>query len=92
MYNKLNVKILGLIENMSYLLNPFTGDKMYLFGEQGVQKLAGEKELRFLGEVPLIQTIREAADAGKPLCLYNNTQEYQQYYNVIAAHIPDLIG
>jgi ATP-binding protein involved in chromosome partitioning len=64
MAKKTNIPVLGVIENMSYYLLP-DGNKEYIFGQQGGHKLADKISTRFLGEVPLLKSIREYADSGK---------------------------
>lgn len=65
---QLNARILGLVENMSYFTPAELPDnKYYIFGKQGAQKLAEQYELPFLGEIPLVQSIREGGDIGVPV-------------------------
>ncbi|ULT45964.1 Mrp/NBP35 family ATP-binding protein [Niabella defluvii] len=65
---QLNARILGLVENMSYFTPAeLPGNKYYIFGKQGAQKLAEQYELPFLGEIPLVQSIREGGDIGVPV-------------------------
>ncbi len=64
---QLNARILGIVENMSYFTPAELPDnKYYIFGKQGAQKLAEQYELPFLGEIPLVQSIREGGDIGIP--------------------------
>lgn len=70
LYRKLNIPILGVIENMSYFVPPDMPDKKYyIFGEDGGQKIAIELGLSVLGEVPFSIAMREDADSGKPIVL-----------------------
>jgi ATP-binding protein involved in chromosome partitioning len=76
MFNQenINVPVLGIIENMAYFSpeeNPSI--KYYLFGKQGAKNLSEDLEVPFLGEVPLIQSIREAGDVGRPASLQTNS-------------------
>ena len=76
MFNQenINVPVLGIIENMAYFSpeeNP--SRKYYLFGKQGAKNLSEDLEVPFLGEVPLIQSIREAGDVGRPASLQTNS-------------------
>ncbi|WP_412728042.1 Mrp/NBP35 family ATP-binding protein [Bernardetia sp.] len=65
---KINVPILGIIENMAYFTPAeLPNNKYYLFGENGGKVLAKRNDVPFLGEVPLVQAIREAGDEGIPL-------------------------
>ena len=67
MFNKVNVPILGMVENMSYFVPEDMPDKKYyIFGKEGVKKACDEMELEFLGEVPLLTEIRSGGDEGQP--------------------------
>lgn len=68
MFNKLNVPILGVIENMSYL-ELDDGTRMDIFGSGGGKALAQRAGVPFLGEIPLAPAIREGGDAGKPIVI-----------------------
>jgi ATP-binding protein involved in chromosome partitioning len=64
---QINVPILGVIENMAYFTpQELPESKYYIFGQEGGRKLAAESNVPFLGEIPLVQGIRESGDAGKP--------------------------
>ncbi|WP_096378597.1 Mrp/NBP35 family ATP-binding protein [Blattabacterium cuenoti] len=65
------VPILGIIENMSYVLSKKTKEKYYFFGKNGVKDFSKEMNLFFLGEIPMLQTIREYSDLGIPIVLEN---------------------
>ncbi len=65
---QLNVPIIGLVENMSYFTPAeLPENKYYIFGKEGGRRLADEYDLPFLGEIPLVQSIREGGDKGKPI-------------------------
>lgn len=66
MFNKVNVPILGLVENMSFYTTP-TGDRIELFGHGGGKAEAARQNAPFLGEVPIFVEIREGGDAGQPI-------------------------
>ena len=64
---QINVPIIGLVENMAYFTPAeLPNNKYYLFGKEGGKNLAAEYELAFLGQIPLVQSIREASDNGVP--------------------------
>jgi ATP-binding protein involved in chromosome partitioning len=64
---QINVPIIGLVENMAYFTPAeLPNNKYYLFGKEGGRKLAEEYDLPFLGQIPLVQDIREGGDAGVP--------------------------
>ena len=70
----INVPILGIVENMAYFTPTELPDhKYYIFGERGAEYLATDKNVPFLGALPLIQSVREAADVGRPAALQENT-------------------
>jgi len=70
----INVPVLGIIENMSYFTPAELPDnKYYIFGKDGAKNLAEDIGASFLGEVPLVQSIREAGDVGHPVALQDNT-------------------
>ena len=70
----INVPVLGIIENMSYFTPAeLPENKYYIFGQDGAKNLAEDIETSFLGEVPLVQSIREAGDFGHPVALQDNT-------------------
>ena len=70
MFNKVNVPVLGMVENMAYFTPPDMPDKKYyIFGEGGASHLAQEMNVPVLGEVPIQQTVREGGDSGKPIVL-----------------------
>jgi len=65
--SQIKVPIIGLVENMSYFTVPGTNEKHYIFGKEGGKKLAEEYDIPYLGEIPLVQNIREGGDAGVPV-------------------------
>ena len=86
MFDKLGVKILGLIDNMSY----FTGDdgkKYKIFGEGGVKKTAEEFDKEFLGEIPINPEVGKAGDEGKPIVEANPEHEISKIYLKLANKI-----
>jgi len=70
----IDVPVLGIVENMSYFTPAELPDsKYYIFGNAGAKNLAEDLEVPFLGEIPLIQSIREAGDSGRPAALQTAT-------------------
>ncbi|BBA17201.1 Mrp/NBP35 family ATP-binding protein [Blattabacterium cuenoti] len=65
------VPILGIIENMSYVISKETKKKCYFFGKNGVKNFSKEMNIFFIGEIPMLQTIREYSDLGIPIVLEN---------------------
>ncbi len=70
----INIPVLGLIENMAYFTPAeLPNNKYYIFGKEGCKKLSEEMNIPFLGEIPLVQTIREGGDTGIPVVLDEDT-------------------
>ena len=68
--DSINVPVLGIIENMAYFTpEELPNNKYYIFGNGGAKNLAADLQVPFLGEVPLVQSIREAGDYGRPAAL-----------------------
>lgn len=81
----INVPVLGLIENMAYFVPPDMPDRRYdIFGRDGAKRLAEDLEAPFLGELPLIQSIREAGDAGRPAVLQGDSPAAAAFRAVLA--------
>lgn len=72
----INVPVLGIVENMSYFTPPeLPNNKYYIFGKGGAQKLAEDLGVPLLGEIPLVQSICEAGDAGRPAVMQETTPQ-----------------
>jgi ATP-binding protein involved in chromosome partitioning len=72
--DSIQVPVLGILENMAYFTpEELPENKYYIFGQHGARNLAEDMEIPFLGEIPLVQGIREAADVGRPAALQKDT-------------------
>ena len=89
MFEKVNVPVLGVIENMSYYCCPKCGDRAELFGHGGARAEAAKMGVEFLGELPLKLDIRLLADAGTPIVAARPETEEAQAYRRIAARLWD---
>jgi ATP-binding protein involved in chromosome partitioning len=70
----INVPVLGIIENMAYFTpEELPENKYYIFGKEGAKSLAEDLNVPFLGEIPLVQSIRESGDVGRPAALQTGT-------------------
>jgi ATP-binding protein involved in chromosome partitioning len=87
MFEKVNVPVLGLIENMSYFCCPECGHRTDIFGHGGARAEAERLGTEFLGELPLKLAIREMADAGTPIVLAAPASDEAARYRAIAARI-----
>ena len=79
MFDKLGVKILGLVDNMSFFISD-DGKKYKIFGEGGVKKTAEEFKKEFLGEVPIHPEVGKMGDEGKPIVEANPDHEISKIY------------
>ena len=89
MFDKVNVPLVGVAENMSYLLDEKTGEKSFLFGEGGGERTARYLETDFLGQVPLDPRIREGSDHGVPVVVSDPDIPCSQVFYQIAQQISD---
>jgi ATP-binding protein involved in chromosome partitioning len=91
MFNKLNVPIVGVVENMSYLRCPHCNEQIYLFGKGGGKKISEDFGIPFIGEVPLHPGIMESSDVGKPTVISEpdsvQAQSFTKAAKVIAGRI-----
>jgi ATP-binding protein involved in chromosome partitioning len=87
MFNKVNVPVLGIIENMSYFLCPHCGERSEVFGHGGARREAARLSTEFLGEVPLDLAIRETSDNGCPITATQPDSPYARTFRDIAARI-----
>jgi ATP-binding protein involved in chromosome partitioning len=87
MFRKVDVPVLGLIENMSYFCCPNCGHRSEIFGHGGAKREAERLEMDFLGEIPLDIAIRETSDSGRPIVAAEPEGPHAQAYLSIAARL-----
>lgn len=92
MFKRVNVPILGLVENMSYYICEKCGHRADIFGHDGARKTAENMGETFLGEIPLHYSIRQNADNGTPIVYAEPDSPYAQAYNEIAEKIITRLG
>ena len=92
MFKRVNVPILGLVENMSYYICEKCGHRADIFGHDGARKTAENMGETFLGEIPLHYSIRQNADNGTPIVYAESDSPYAQAYNQIAEKIITRLG
>jgi ATP-binding protein involved in chromosome partitioning len=72
--DKVNVPVLGLVENMAWFTPAeLPNNKYFIFGKEGCKNLANDMEIPLLGQIPVVQSICEGGDAGKPVALDENS-------------------
>jgi ATP-binding protein involved in chromosome partitioning len=89
MFKKVNVPVLGIVENMSYFQCPHCGTKSDIFGHGGARHEAEKLGVPFLGEVPLHMSIRATSDAGNPVVVSEPDGPHAGVYRAIAANVRD---
>jgi ATP-binding protein involved in chromosome partitioning len=88
---QINVPIIGLAENMAYFTpTELPDNKYYLFGKEGGKKLAEEYDLAFLGQIPLVQSIREGGDEGVPAMMGTDEISKQAFRNITAQAVRNI--
>ena len=87
MFQKVEVPLLGIVENMSYFVAPDTGNRYDIFGHGGARAEATRLGVPFLGEVPLEMAIRESSDAGRPVVASDPDGPHAAAYRDIAAKV-----
>ena len=87
MFKKVDVPLLGIVENMSYFIAPDTGNRYDIFGHGGARREAERLGVTFLGEVPLEMGIRESSDGGRPVVAAKPDGAEAQIYRAIASKV-----
>jgi len=89
MFKRVNVPVLGVIENMSYFVCPKCGERHDIFGHGGARQEADKLGVPFLGEVPLHMAIRETSDSGRPVVATDPDGPHARVYREIAGRVRD---
>jgi ATP-binding protein involved in chromosome partitioning len=88
---QMNVPIIGLVENMSYFTPAeLPGHKYYIFGKEGGKRLADEYDIPFLGQIPLVQSIREGGDIGVPIMMGDDAitkEAFSEFAGIVARSV-----
>ena len=80
---KINVPVLGIIENMSWFTpEELPDNKYYIFGKEGCKRLAEKKGIPLLGQIPIVQGIRESGDAGEPIALFKEKPSGEAFHQL----------
>lgn len=89
MFRQVKVELLGLVENMSYLIVPGTGQRVDVFGEGGGKRTAEAMEVPFLGELPMDPQVRIGGDTGRPVALMGEADEQAKPFFEMARRLVD---
>src|SRR4029079_5761493 len=92
MVNKLNVPIVGVIENMSYLECPHCNEKIHTFGKGGGQRVSEQYNIPFIGEIPLHHQIMEGSDVGNPVLISHPNSNQSHVFSKVAKTIAGRIS
>ena len=88
----ISVPVFGIVENMSYFTpEELPDNKYYIFGKDGAKNLAKDINTSFLGEIPLVQSIREAGDVGSPVALQDNTPLEEAFTEITKKMLTELV-
>lgn len=88
----INVPVLGIVENMAYFTPAeLPENKYYIFGKNGAKNLAEDLDTAFLGEIPIVQSIREGGDVGRPVALQENTPLEEAFTNITKDMLSQLV-
>jgi ATP-binding protein involved in chromosome partitioning len=90
--DSIKVPVLGIVENMAYFTpEELPDNKYYIFGKDGAKHLAEDINTKFLGEIPLVQSIRESGDVGHPVALQEKTVLEEAFANITKKMVAELI-
>ena len=87
MFEKVEIPVLGVVENMSTHICSSCGHEEHIFGEGGGSRMASEYEVDYLGEIPLARSIREGTDSGKPTVVSEPDGQLADIYRTIARNV-----
>lgn len=87
MFRKVNIPVLGVIENMAYFVAPDTGTRYDIFGTGGAARLAAQLDMPVLGAVPLGMSVREGGDTGQPAVVSDQPDAYADVFRELAQQV-----
>ncbi|MEO1011980.1 MAG: Mrp/NBP35 family ATP-binding protein [Bacteroidota bacterium] len=91
--DSINVPVLGIVENMAYFTPAeLPRNKYYIFGKEGAKNLSEDLQVPFLGEIPLVQSIREAGDVGRPAAMQTATPIEQAFEELTKNTVYELVN
>jgi ATP-binding protein involved in chromosome partitioning len=91
MFRQVHVPILGVVENMSYLIAPRSGERIDVFGTGGGKRMAEAMGIKYLGELPLDPAIRVGGDTGRPIA-YHDSPEFVELSRQVLARLAETGG
>jgi ATP-binding protein involved in chromosome partitioning len=91
MFNQVKVPILGIVENMSYLICPHCSERIDVFSTGGGERTAREMQVNFLGALPLDPAVRKGGDSGSPVALQNGNDSHGAVFRELAQKMLDRV-
>jgi ATP-binding protein involved in chromosome partitioning len=92
MFERVGVRVLGVVENMSYFESPETGKPLAIFGSGGGKRLADELNIPLLGEIPLYTPVREGGDEGHPIVVADPASSASRKLVALSARVAEMFG
>jgi intein/homing endonuclease len=92
MFRRLNVPILGIVENMSYFVCPHCGERTYVFSAGGGRRIASQLDVDFLGEIPLDVAVREQSDLGVPVVMSRPDSPQAAVFKELAFRVAGMVS
>jgi ATP-binding protein involved in chromosome partitioning len=92
MFERVGVRVLGIVENMSYFESPETGKPLAIFGSGGGRRLADELRIPLLGEIPLYTPVREGGDEGTPIVVADPASSASKKLIALSARVAEMFG
>jgi ATP-binding protein involved in chromosome partitioning len=92
MFERVGVRVLGIVENMSYFESPETGKPLAIFGSGGGKRLADELKIALLGEIPLYTPVREGGDDGQPIVVADPSSSASKKLVALSTRIAEMYG
>lgn len=91
MFQKVNVPVLGIVQNMSIFICPNCGERSHIFGKDGASKLADELNLKILADIPLNIAIQETSDTGQPIVISKPTNDVAVSFRNLAKNVMEAL-
>ncbi|MEN9722346.1 MAG: hypothetical protein RJB38_332 [Pseudomonadota bacterium] len=92
MFEKVRIPLLGLVENMSYFEVPGSGERHYLFGQDGGKALAARYRAPLLAQIPIVQQVREGGDTGRPIVISEPSSAVAQQFRGLARSVAQQVS
>lgn len=92
MFQQVRVEVLGIVENMSYLVAPKSGERVDVFGSGGGKQMSELLNVPFLGELAMVPDIRKGGDAGRPIAVLGDTDERSHPFMSLARVVADRVN